>query len=146
MNKNIKEGEYAMCWYFKIPNDYREGIDLYYCKVLKLGEEHSTCEIYHGQTFNPHIIRGTFKNVCTADILEFDGSPVPPKTKKNTINFSKEVKKKLAHNINKVYTETDMMVGFCAGFEKGKIWDKIPAKEFPHVFDNWMKEYKKDHE
>lgn len=144
MNSKIKEGEYAMCWYYKIPSMPSEGIDLYYCKVLKLGEEYSTCDIYHGHTFNPHIVRGTFTDVCTADIKEFDGSPVPPKTKKNTINFSKEVKKNLAYNLKKVYTETDIMIAFCAGFEKGKDWKQISAMEFPHVFDTWLTNFKKN--
>lgn len=131
---HIKEGEYALCWYFKIPNDYSEGLDLYYCKVLKLGEEHSTCEIYHGNTFNPHIIRGTFTNVCTADIMQFDGSPVPPKTKKNTINFSKEVKANLKRSDKKLYSEIDMMTAFRAG------------KESPRTFDTWFNKYKKSNQ
>lgn len=70
--KEIKVGEYVMCYYYISLSDYSEGVDLYYCKILAMDDEYAICEIYNGEEFNPKKIRGIFKDVCVADLRPFE--------------------------------------------------------------------------
>ncbi len=74
MEKELKAGDYAWCWYFKIPSRYDEGLELYYCKILKLGYHDETCEIYYGEELDITKIKGVFKDVCVSDIKPLDHS------------------------------------------------------------------------
>jgi hypothetical protein len=59
-------GELCFCYYDN-PLEANE-IDLYYCRIVELGEEHSTCKIYFGEEPDKLKLRGTFTDVCTADL------------------------------------------------------------------------------
>jgi len=141
----IKEGEYALCWYYRIPSMPREGLELYYCKVIKMNSSYATCELYFGDKFNPYSVKGTFNDVCVADLVEFDGSPIPskPEPKQGIPTSLKSQAPTFRYNLVKEYSETDIMIAFCAGFEKGKGWEEIPPKEMPYVFSKWLDKFKK---
>jgi hypothetical protein len=72
MNNNFEAGRYAMCWYDKIPGDLSHGLELYYCKILKIGKNYATCELYHGEEFSLKRVKGIFNDVCVADLLKFE--------------------------------------------------------------------------
>jgi hypothetical protein len=59
-------GELCFCYY---PNHLQQNeIDLFYCRIVELGEEYSTCKIYLGEEPDKLKLRGTFTDVCTADL------------------------------------------------------------------------------
>lgn len=64
------EGRYAMCWYWKIRGDYAEGLELYFCKIIKVGDEYCTCQLYYGEELDTKKVKGTFNDVCRNDIVE----------------------------------------------------------------------------
>jgi hypothetical protein len=69
----LKIGQYAMCWYLKNKSDSHE-LELYYCKILKIGKQYVTCLLYYGETFNTKKVKGVCDDVCLSDIQEFDNS------------------------------------------------------------------------
>lgn len=63
-------GKYAMCWYPKFDKDSET--ELFYCKIIYVGDgDYSTCEIYNEEEFDTSRKKGTFIDVCTADIMDF---------------------------------------------------------------------------
>lgn len=69
MNKiTFVPGEIAMCYYPKIRGEHE--LELYWCTVEKVGVEYASCTMYFGEEFDPTYRKGTFHDVCVADIVK----------------------------------------------------------------------------
>lgn len=66
--KDFTVGEYCFCWYWN--NDVPREVELFHCKIISLGEEYATCELYNGEELNTKRVRGTFKDVCIDDLMK----------------------------------------------------------------------------
>lgn len=71
MENKFKVEELCFCWYpmGAIAEDPNE-LDLFYCKIKRLGEQYCTCEIYYGEEETKLRLRGTFYDVCTGDLVK----------------------------------------------------------------------------
>lgn len=67
-NETDYVGKLAMCWYPKNKADGHD-LELYFCRVLSLKKgDKVTAQLYHGETYNPMRIKGTFNDVCFEDL------------------------------------------------------------------------------
>lgn len=64
-----KKRELQACTYFRIPKSYKEGLDVFPCRVLVWGEEYCTCELFHDDKMKRS--KGIFNDVCRNDIEPF---------------------------------------------------------------------------
>lgn len=69
--KTYHVGDICFCWYQIIPSSYGAPmgkLDIFWCKILSLGDEYCSCELYFGETYQPNKVKGTFNDVCVADL------------------------------------------------------------------------------
>lgn len=71
MKQEFKTGELCFCWYPTSLNaEGTQELDLFYCKIKKLGEQYCTCEIYYGEDEDKLRLRGEFEDVCAGDLVK----------------------------------------------------------------------------
>lgn len=64
----IQEHKLCVTWY-PINKSMGHQLELYYCFPIKIEKEYSTCELFHGDDPEKLKKKGTFNDVCTADLI-----------------------------------------------------------------------------
>ncbi len=66
--ETFEVGEIAWAYYFKFEHGNYSELDFFFCEILELGNEYSTCKLFFGDSFDPKRVKGTVNDVCTADL------------------------------------------------------------------------------